>query len=344
MPTLFGRGKRADGENPADDVNGQPPAASGDGGGPPRSGRSRSRRSSSGRGRATAAASDDGATGVEEKPAAPAEAAPTPAAPRRRRASARGNRGGAKAAAEKPEPAEPKAQPKRASRTPAPAPEPSDLGALVARQSALIERQNALLTGITEAQEKQVELLERVVGLVAGPNAPDRGGPALEVKPRLAIFVDVPNILYAAERSGVTLDWGKVSRFLSRGRTLVRAIAYSPVSDDPATRRENERFVVPFIEHGFRIVTKPLKRFTGGGVKANFDVELAIDILTMADRMDVIALVSGDGDFRRLVEIVGSRGVRVEVVAFGQSTSTELREVSDRYVDMAAYVPEFSKD
>ena len=152
----------------------------------------------------------------------------------------------------------------------------------------------------------------------------------------------MPNILYAAEATNVELNWGKVADFLSQGRTLVRAIAYSPISDDPNERTENERFVVPFLEHGYRIATKPLKRFRGGSVKANFDVELAIDVLTMADRVDVIVLVSGDGDFRRLVEIVGSRGVRIEVMAFGQSTSQDLRQVADRYIDIAGYVPELS--
>jgi uncharacterized LabA/DUF88 family protein len=164
----------------------------------------------------------------------------------------------------------------------------------------------------------------------------------MEVKPRLGVFVDVPNILYAAERSGVVLDWGKVLDFLSNGRTLVRATAYAPISDDPTARRENERFVVPFMDRGYRIATKPLKRFTGGSVKANFDVELAVDIVTMADRLDVIALVSGDGDFRRVVEMVGNKGVRVEVMAFGNSTSQDLRETADRYIDIAAYVPELT--
>jgi uncharacterized LabA/DUF88 family protein len=195
------------------------------------------------------------------------------------------------------------------------------------------------LESLAQAQERSARLLERLSQ--EAPLGRD-GGVALEVKPRLAIFVDVPNILYAAERSGVTLDWGKITAFLSQGRTLVRAVAYAPISDDPAARRENERFVTPFLDKGYRIATKPLKRFTGGSVKANFDVELASDSLTLADRLDVIALVSGDGDFRRLVEIVSSRGVRVEVIAFGQSTSMDLREVADRYIDIAAYVPEFS--
>lgn len=210
---------------------------------------------------------------------------------------------------------------------------------LLQRQATLIEQQTELLKSLVEAQRRTVTAIE-ASGSFGGSTARSGEGQAFEVKPRLAIFVDVPNILYAAERAGVTVDWTKVANFFSRGRTLMRAIAYAPISDDPGAKREAERFVLPFMDKDYRIVTKPLKRFTGGAVKANFDVELAIDILTMADRLDVIGLVSGDGDFRRLVEIVGSRGVRVEVMAFGASTSKDIREVADRYIDIAAYVPE----
>lgn len=229
----------------------------------------------------------------------------------------------------------------KAAETPAPTAESEDLQALtlLQRQATLVEQQTELLKSLVEAQRRTAVALES--GVASGGNmSRDGSGEALEVKPRLAIFVDVPNILYAAERAGVTVDWTKVANFFSRGRTLMRAIAYAPISDDPGANREAERFVLPFLDKDYRIVTKPLKRFTGGAVKANFDVELAIDILTMADRLDVIALVSGDGDFRRLVEIVGSRGVRVEVMAFGASTSKDIREVADRYIDIAAYVPE----
>ena len=215
---------------------------------------------------------------------------------------------------------------------PAAAPQPTQDDAetefltLLRGQSQLLERQNQLLQSLIEVQ-----------GAATGGSSGDL---SIGIKPRMALFVDVPNILYAAERSGVTVDWEKTQRFLARGRTLVRSIAYAPISDDPASRREMERFVLPFLDKDYRIVTKPLKRFSGGGVKANFDVELAIDILTMADRLDVIGLISGDGDFRRLIEIVSARGVRVEVAAFGHSTSHDLREVADRYIDIAAYVPE----
>jgi uncharacterized LabA/DUF88 family protein len=151
---------------------------------------------------------------------------------------------------------------------------------------------------------------------------------------RLGIFVDVPNVVYAAERLRVTLDFGKVLGFIAEGRHLVRASAYAPISDDPSANLETQRFVQPFVGLGYRIVTKPLKRYADGSMKANFDVELAIDVLSMSDRLDIVTLVSGDGDFRRLVDLVASKGVRVEVVAFGQSTAAELRAVADKYIDL----------
>ncbi len=136
-------------------------------------------------------------------------------------------------------------------------------------------------------------------------------------------------------------DWGRLLEYLSRGREVVRASAYAPISDDPMQPLSEQRFVQPFVGRGYRIVTKPLKRFADGSIKANFDVELAIDILTMSDRLDVVSLVSGDGDFLRLVELVASKGVRVEVVAFPEITAAELRAVADDYIDLAAHMANF---
>ncbi len=157
---------------------------------------------------------------------------------------------------------------------------------------------------------------------------------------KVAVFVDVPNIMYAAERSRAKIDYGDLLEYLVGQRELVRAAAYAPISDDPTEALETQRFVQPFLAKGFRVVTKPLKRFADGTVKANFDVELAMDVLSMSDRLDVVTLVSGDGDFRRLVEMVASKGVRVEVVGFGHSTAAELRATADRFIDVADYVRE----
>jgi uncharacterized LabA/DUF88 family protein len=146
--------------------------------------------------------------------------------------------------------------------------------------------------------------------------------------------------MYAAERLKVKLDYKKLLDFLVRGRELVRASAYAPISDDPQKKLETQKFVQPFADLGYRVVTKPHKRYADGSLKANFDVELAIDVLTMSDRLDIVTLVSGDGDFRRLVELVESKGVRVEVVAFSQSTAAELRTVADEYIDLNDHLKE----
>jgi uncharacterized LabA/DUF88 family protein len=191
---------------------------------------------------------------------------------------------------------------------------------------------------VLQAMHRSMGSLEARVGSAMGRGTVDQAGLLL---PRVGIFVDVPNVMYAAERRRIKIDFGRLREFLGRGRELVRASAYAPISDDPMAPLTEQKFVQPFVDHGFRIVTKPLKRFADGSIKANFDVELAIDILTMSDRLDVISLVSGDGDFRRLVELVASKGVRVEVVAFAETTSAELRAVADEYVDLGANLAEF---
>ncbi len=166
----------------------------------------------------------------------------------------------------------------------------------------------------------------------------DRRMARLERRQRLGVFVDVPNVIYGAERGERMINMGRLLDMLSEGRELVRATAYSPVSDDPGEPIERQKFVAPFVPHEYRIVTKPLKRFADGSIKGNFDVEMAVDMVTMAERLDVICLVSGDADFARVVEVLQGRGVRVEVVAFENSTSAELRAIADHYIELTAVV------
>jgi uncharacterized LabA/DUF88 family protein len=207
----------------------------------------------------------------------------------------------------------------------------------------LIARQNVLFDQLLQRQTAMLKALERVMMALERRGGGGGGGGVgtFAALPRCAVFVDVPNIVYAADRIGVEIDWGKALHFLTRDRQLVRASAYAPVSDDPYQRIETQRFVQPFYKLPYRILTKPLKRFGNGEIKANFDVELAIDVITMADRLDVVSLVSGDGDFRRMVELIQSKGVRVEVVAFGSSTASELRAVCDEYIDISQQQHEF---
>jgi len=197
----------------------------------------------------------------------------------------------------------------------------------------LIARQNVLFEEFAQNQSQAMRDLQRGLGGRAAGGAP--GARALAL-PKVGIFFDVPNLVYAAEQIGARVDYGRLLDYLTEGRQLVRATAYAPITDDPLTRFEAQRFVQPVIGRGWKIVTKPWKRFADGSMKANFDIELAVDILTMSDRLDVVVLLSGDGDFRRVCELVESKGVRVEVVSFAASTAMELRNVADQYTDLGS--------
>jgi uncharacterized LabA/DUF88 family protein len=206
---------------------------------------------------------------------------------------------------------------------PAAEPVPADLVGLsteVGRLRSLIEQQRTVLA-------------ELRAGMLTLGQQVDRGG----YRPRLGIFVDVPNLMYGVE-GGRPVHMGRLLNMLREGRQLVRATAYSPISDDPREPIEHQKFVAPFVPYDYRIVTKSLKRFADGSIKGNFDVEMAIDMVSMADRVDVIAIVSGDADFARAVEAVQNRGVRVEVVAFSGSTSLEMRALADHYLELGTVV------
>lgn len=266
---------------------------------------------------------------AEAAPPVEAQPAPTPAEeearPRTRRGTRGGRgRGGAAAAVVAPEVAAP------------PSVEAPPAAAVVAAAPAPVVRR---ATRSAEAMPvDSAPLAEALRGVQSVLQDLDRRMARLERRQRLGVFVDVPNVIYGAERGERMINMGRLLDMLSEGRDLVRATAYSPVSDDPGEPIERQKFVAPFVPHEYRIVTKPLKRFADGSIKGNFDVEMAVDMVTMAERLDVICLVSGDADFARVVEVLQGRGVRVEVVAFENSTSAELRAIADHYIELSGVI------
>lgn len=254
-------------------------------------------------------------------------------APAKRRRGTRGGRGRKRTTAAQPEPAVAEPAPQPATRAPRRKAEPLTLEAAVAQQAAALETFTREVTGTLRTLQGAVSELQHQLARRPAAESASR--------PRVGLFVDVPNVIYAAERRNITLDFGRVLEYFTRDRELVRATAYAPISDDPAAKLESQRFAHHFLGHPYRLVTKPLKRFADGSMKANFDIELAVDILTMSDRLDVVVLMSGDGDFRRVVDLVASRGVRVEVVAFSETASSELKTVADLYIDIGAHLDAF---
>lgn len=315
---FFRRKSRARRTSPAEPIPEQPPT---DLDPPARS----SRRRRGGAGGAS------GAKGSGKAPAPQKEKEAAAAKPPSGRGR-RGRRGGAGRKAATKHAEVPAAVPEVAPEAPTrPRREPGTPEALLARQEAALERLVEQQLAVFKGLQGSLSAIENRLAGISRLGAE---------QPRVGVFVDVPNIMYAAERLRAKIDYAKLLDFLVRGRELVRASAYAPISDDPQTPLETQKFVQPFLGRGYSMVTKPLKRYADGSIKANFDVELAIDVLTMSDRLDIVILVSGDSDFRRLVELVASKGVRVEVVAFGESTAVELRAAADEYVDIGDHLAE----
>jgi len=148
---------------------------------------------------------------------------------------------------------------------------------------------------------------------------------------RIGVFIDVQNMYYSARQ----LYKGKVNfnvvlRQAIAGRQLIRAIAYVVKADV----KDEDTFYGALSEIGFEVKSKDLQVFYGGAKKGDWDVGIAMDVMRLAPKLDTIVLVSGDGDFSDLLEHAKSLGCRVEVVAFGKTTSHKLKEVADFFTDL----------
>ena len=147
----------------------------------------------------------------------------------------------------------------------------------------------------------------------------------------VAVFVDVANIFYAAKAAGVDIDYVTLLKAGSAGRDLVRAYAYTGLDPD----NENQRNFHDFLRRsGYKVVSKDIRKYGDGKVKANLDIELVVDMMKTARNLDVAIVVSGDGDFAPAIRAVQEMGVRVEVVSFRGNTSSDLIDVADLFTDI----------
>ena len=163
---------------------------------------------------------------------------------------------------------------------------------------------------------------------------------------RVALFIDGANLYGTAKSLGFDIDYRRLlAMFAAKGR-LVRAFYYTALIEEQDY--SPLRPLVDWLDYnGFTVVTKPAKEFTDQAgrrrIKGNMDIELAIDMLEMAGNLDHAVLLSGDGDFRRLVEAVQRKGVRVSVVSSIRTSppmlSDDLRRQADNFIDLADLQP-----
>jgi uncharacterized LabA/DUF88 family protein len=167
---------------------------------------------------------------------------------------------------------------------------------------------------------------------------------------RLALFIDGANLYAAARALGFDIDYKRLlDLFVTTGR-LVRAFYYTALVEDQ--EYSPIRPLVDWLDYnGYTMVTKPTKEFTDASgrrkIKGDMDIELAIDLMEMAEHLDHAILFSGDGDFRRLVEAVQRKGVRVTVVSTIRTqppmVADELRRQADHFVELQDLSPSIAR-
>jgi uncharacterized LabA/DUF88 family protein len=171
-----------------------------------------------------------------------------------------------------------------------------------------------------------------------------------ESRERLALFIDGAH-LYAASRTlGFDVDYKNLLLHFRKQAHLVRAYYYTALLET-----EEYSPLRPLVDwlgyNGYAVVTKPAKEFTDAAgrrrVKGNIDIELATDVLELAPRLDHAVLVTGDGDFRRLIEAVQRHAVRVTVVSTIRTqpamVADELRRQADAFIDLAELAPDITR-
>ena len=163
----------------------------------------------------------------------------------------------------------------------------------------------------------------------------------LNADERIALFIDGSNLYAAARALNFDIDYKRLLELFSDQAYLVRALYYTALIEDQ--EYSPIRPLVDWLDYnGYTMVTKPTKEFTDASgrrkIKGNMDIELAIDLMEMASSLDHAVLFSGDGDFRRLVEAVQRKGVRVTVVSTLRSqppmVADELRRQADVFVEL----------
>jgi len=151
---------------------------------------------------------------------------------------------------------------------------------------------------------------------------------------RVGIFVDIQNLYHSSKNLyRARVNYKELMRELIAGRNLITAFAYVVKSE---TAEGEAAFFDALEKSGLELRSKDLQIFAGGMKKADWDVGMAVDAIRMSETLDVVILVTGDGDFIPLVEYLKwGRGKTVEVAAFGRSASGKIKEVADEFIDLA---------
>jgi uncharacterized LabA/DUF88 family protein len=168
---------------------------------------------------------------------------------------------------------------------------------------------------------------------------------------RLALFIDGANLFATGKALGFDIDYRRLLAYFQKQSNLIRALYYTTLADDQ--EYSSLRPLIDWLDYnGYMMVTKPAKEYTDASgrrkIKGNMDIELTVDAMRLADKLDHIVLFSGVGDFRSLVAAVQQKGRRVSVVSTLHTQppmiADELRRQADQFIDLADLEHLISRD
>jgi len=193
-----------------------------------------------------------------------------------------------------------------------------------------LQQTNQQLSQQLESQKQRFEELQREQGLVLVKKEPPMPKPAKEKGKRLGIFIDNQNVYYSAKTHyGKKLDFRKLLETLIKDRHLVKAICY--IVQQPEVSQE--RFINMLKSNGYAVRIRELIRRADGSAKGNWDIGIASDVITMVDKnsLDIVSLVTCDGDFVDLIKLLSARGIRTEIIGFPMNMAMDLKKEADEY-------------
>jgi uncharacterized LabA/DUF88 family protein len=151
---------------------------------------------------------------------------------------------------------------------------------------------------------------------------------------RVGVLIDVQNLYHSAKNLyQARVNFGEILKVAVSKRNLIRVFAYVVRTKSG----EEKPFFEALTKLGIETRVRDLQEFYGGAKKADWDVGIVIDAIRIAPTLDALVLVSGDGDFIDLVGYLKNQGKRVEVIAFGRSASSRLKEVADEFIDLEEF-------
>lgn len=186
-------------------------------------------------------------------------------------------------------------------------------------------------TGTDDLVKSIESLRQEIASLRTAPRrSSSKGGQkrAHDGPARVGLFVDVQNVFYGGRQQNARLDFDALLTAAGLGRRVIRAVAYVV-----ETKEINQSAFLSLLQQrGYEVKRKPLMIRSDGSVKGDWDMEIALDVMDIHETLDVVALVTGDGDFTSLVQRLKVRGIEVEVYSFPRNTAKSLRESATRFV------------